>query len=536
MKLLDCTLRDGGYYNSWNFSEALVTDYLAAIRQSGIDYIELGFRNFPKKTFLGAYAYTSEEYLNALSLPDNIQYAVMVDAKSILSSKKTIPEAIQQLFVEKSKSKISMVRIAAYFKDVDATQAIALELHKKGYQIAFNLMQAGGQAETLIIETAKKIASWKTVDVLYFADSFGNMDTHEIQRIINALRQTWHSDLGIHAHNNMGRALDNSLFAIDLGVQWIDSTITGMGRGAGNTATEKLLSSLPKKHNHYYPFSIYELVIHHFEALKKQYGWGDHLLYFLAAQHDVHPTYIQNMLSNSHLGKEELVGSIKFLIAQGGTNQYDGKLLESALSLCNGDNKISGQTLTPLFKQRDVLIIANAPSIEQHKRALELYINKYKPIVISINLVDKIDPTFIDYFCISHNIKFLADYAHYQTLNKPLIYPKHRFKENELAHLKVAIHSIDYGMQIKEQQFKPQTDFCTIPYDLTVAYALSVAITAQASRIILAGVDGYDANDKRQQEMIHLFQLIQEYYHEKEIMAITPTSYPINKGSVYALL
>ena len=540
MKLLDCTLRDGGYYNSWNFSEQLVTDYLVAIHQSGIDYVELGFRNFPKKTFLGAFAYTSEEYLNALSLPDTINYAVMIDAKSILSSEKSIPDAIQQLFVEKSKSKISMVRIAAYFKDVEAAQAIAFELHQLGYQIAFNLMQASGQAETLIIETAKNIASWKTVDVLYFADSFGNMDSHEIQRIIHALIQTWSSDLGIHAHNNMGRALDNSLFAIEAGVQWIDSTITGMGRGAGNTATEKLLSSLPKKYNHYYPFPIYELVIHRFEALKKHYGWGDHLLYFLGAQHDVHPTYIQNMLSNSHLGKEELVGSIKFLIAQGGTNQYDGKLLESALSLCTNDNDSHGQILKPLFKPKDtkkeVLIIANAPSIEQHQRALELYIKKYQPIVISINLVDKINPLLIDYFCISHNIKFLADYRRYQELNKPLIYPKHRFKEHELSRLNASIHSIDYGVQIKEHTFMPHIDFCTIPYDLTVAYALSVALTAQAKRIILAGFDGYDAMDKRQQEMIRLFQLIQEQSQDKEIIAITPTSYPINKGSVYALL
>ncbi len=536
MKILDCTLRDGGYYNSWDFSEELVNDYLQAISQSGITDIELGLRNFPKKTFLGAFAYTSETYLNSLALPENIRYGVMLDAKSILSSEMSIHDAIEQLFVPKTKSKITLVRIAAYFQEVESSKAIAVALKELGYTVGFNLMQASGKASELITEKAREIASWAVVDVLYFADSLGNMDSNEVKRIITALRCEWHNELGIHTHNNMGRALDNSLLAIEEGVEWIDSTVTGMGRGAGNTATEKLLSSLLNVKIKFDPFPIYELVIQRFESLKKQYGWGDHLLYFLGAQHNVHPTYIQNMLSNSHLGKEELVCSIKFLIEEGGTNKYDGKLLETALSLSNSDNEATGQSLPPLFKNRDVLIIANAPGTEQHKRALELYIEKYQPIVIGINLVDKIHESLFDYFCISHNLKFLSDFSHYQQLNKPLIYPKHRFKDDEIRQLNSLTNSINYGIKIERNTFKPSTDSCIIPYDLTVSYALSVAIMGQAERIFLAGFDGYAANDKRQQEMITLFQLMQESDQTVEIIAITPTSYPINKGSVYAML
>ncbi len=541
MNILDCTLRDGGYYNAWNFSEDLVNDYLSAISHSGINTVELGLRNFPKEIFLGAFAYTSEDYLNSLSLPDNLDYAVMLDAKTILSSDKSIHTAIHQLFSPKNKSKISLVRIAAYFQEVEASREIALELKNMGYQVAFNLMQASGKASELISDTAKQIALWNSVDILYFADSLGNMDSHEVTRIITALRSQWHKPLGIHTHNNMGRALDNSLLAIESGVQWIDATITGMGRGAGNTATEKLLASLLVKKNQankktFNPYSIYELVIQRFEPLKKRYGWGDHLLYFLGAQHNVHPMYIQNMLSNSHLGKEELVGSIKFLLEEGGTNKYDGKLLETALSLSNTNSEAIGQKLDPIFSGRDVLIISNASGTNEHKRALELYIKKYQPIVIGINLVDKIDNALINYFCISHNLKFLSDYSHYQQLNKPLIYPKHRFKESEIKHLNTLPDSINYGVKIATNTFQAEQNSCVIPYDLTIAYALCVAITGQAQQIILAGFDGYDATDKRQQEMISLFQLLQDKHSNLEIMAITPTTYPIKKGSVYALL
>ena len=538
MKILDCTLRDGGYYNSWNFPEDLVNDYLTAISQSGITDIELGLRNFPKNKFLGAFAYTSEEYLNSLLLPEHINYAVMLDAKTILSSDMTVHDAINNLFVEKHKSKISLVRIAAYFQEVELSKAIAIELKKLGYQVAVNLMQASGKASQLITEKARIIASWNIVDILYFADSLGNMNTKEVQRIISALRCKWSKELGIHTHNNMGRALDNSLIAIDSGVEWIDATITGMGRGAGNTATEKLLSSLSefKDIQIFYPFPVYELVIQRFETLKKQYGWGDHLLYFLGAQHNVHPTYIQNMLSNSHLGKEELVGSIKFLIEEGGTNKYDGKLLETALSLSNINNEVKGEQLKPIFENKEVLFVTNAIGTEQHKRALELYIKKYQPIVIGINLVDKIHEDLLDYFCISHNIKFLSDYSHYQQFNKPLIYPKHRFKEDEIQHLNSLPNSINYAVKIAQNHFIPTADFCTIPFDLTIAYALSAAIAGKAKQIILAGFDGYSSDDKRQQEMIRLFHLIQEGSNNIEIIAITPTSYPIAKGSVYAML
>ena len=86
LKVLDCTLRDGGYYNNWDFDEDLVRDYLNALAEAKIDYIELGLRNFPKCTFDGPFAYTKESYLNSIVLPPGPKYGVMIDAKTILSS------------------------------------------------------------------------------------------------------------------------------------------------------------------------------------------------------------------------------------------------------------------------------------------------------------------------------------------------------------------------------------------------------------------------------------------------------------------
>ena len=133
MKILDCTLRDGGYYNNWDFESEVVEAYLNAVSGANIDYVELGLRNFPKEGFLGAYAYTTESHINSLDLPQGPVYGVMVDAKTILESGLSIENAVSKLFVPASESKIGLVRIAAHFHEVEESGLIVKQLKKLGY-------------------------------------------------------------------------------------------------------------------------------------------------------------------------------------------------------------------------------------------------------------------------------------------------------------------------------------------------------------------------------------------------------------------
>ena len=118
IKILDCTLRDGGYYNQWDFPTNVVEAYLKSMASSGIDFVELGLRNFPKEGFHGPFFYTTESFLNRLELPLGPEYGVMVDAKTILGSGLKIDEAVDKLFVNAEQSKLSLVRIAAHFHEV----------------------------------------------------------------------------------------------------------------------------------------------------------------------------------------------------------------------------------------------------------------------------------------------------------------------------------------------------------------------------------------------------------------------------------
>ena len=535
MKILDCTLRDGGYYNNWDFDSEVVDAYLDAVSKAKIDFVELGLRNFPKQGFLGAYAYTTEAHLNTLELPVGPIYGVMVDAKTILESGLSIENAVNKLFVPSVESKIDLVRIAAHFHEVEKSGPIVKQLKKLGYIVGYNLMQAGGKPDDVIADKAREAKEWGCLDSLYFADSLGNMDSAEVKRIVNALRLEWDGPLGIHTHDNMSKGLDNTITALENGVTWVDSTITGMGRGAGNTQTEKLLATLDNLSNKYNPKPIYELVIRHFEPMQKKYGWGSNLLYFLGAQNNVHPTYIQNLLSNTHYGTDEIVGAIDYLSKLESTASYNGAILNTALSFNENNTEVSGsEAVKGLFNNKNILVVANGPSTSKYLSAVKLYIKQFKPVVVSININESLPAEMIDFYVISHNSKFLADAQRYQALNKPVILPVHRFTKDELALIN-SLEFIDYGLKVQSGELKSNMTYCVVPSDITTAYVLSILMESKPLSIKVIGFDGYDKNDLRQQEMISILDLYAKNKASLEIESLTPTTYPLKKGSIYAL-
>ena len=238
--LLDCTLRDGGYYNNWHFDKKLVQNYLNSIKKSGIKVVEIGFRFLKKEKFLGEFAYSSEKFINSLNLPSEIKYAVMINAKEFIGNE----DLLKKYFIKSNLSRIKIVRIAVNISDYFLCKKICLYLKKNGYIIGLNLMQSHDLQKKDYRKISLDINGWGLVDVLYFADSLGCMNYQEIKLISRTLVDNFKGSVGIHAHNNKNLALSNTLVAIKEGVNWFDSTITGMGRGAGNTATDTAFVSV----------------------------------------------------------------------------------------------------------------------------------------------------------------------------------------------------------------------------------------------------------------------------------------------------
>jgi len=529
LKILDCSFRDGGYYNKWDFNDLLVQKYLHAVDNANIDIIELGFRNFPQDKFFGAFAYTTDAYIDELNINNNISVGVMIDASNILNSPFPVSEAINYLFQTKEKSRVNLVRIATHFDSIGQCKEIVRALDELGYEIGLNLMQPNAKSDDELSKVAKLIQDWGMVDVLYVADSLGSLETNDVIRIISALKSGWAGHIGFHAHNNKGLAVSNTLIAIENGVSWVDSTILGMGRGAGNAQTENLLLELDQEYClDYKANALFDLVLSEFIPLQQYYHWGESLLYSLSAMNNIHPTYIQEMLADNRYNNKEVLQAVDFMSSVDASH-YNKDLLLAA----RGDTINKGSWNAKNWcLNKEVLILGSGESLQTYQKDIIQYIKLYKPTVISINAGGGFPNKFIDIYLSSNESKMLAEYNLYAGLNKPIVIPKLLLEK--VINKTVVIKKIwDYGLNIKQDTFIINDTECTLPYELSIGYALSLASIGGATEISLVGFDGYDGNDMRQNRMNKLLNL---YSNESStsIVILTPTTYKIMQGSIYA--
>ena len=169
----------------------------------------------------------------------------MINAADYISSNNTI-DLVKKKFKPKTKSIVSLVRIACQHNQIKEIIPLANWLKKSGYKVGVNIMQIPELSTKEIKNSVIQVKKTKA-DILYFADSLGSLDSKKTNKIIKVIKQQWKKDTGIHTHDNMGKALENSLEAIKSKVNWIDCTVTGMGRGPGNTKTEYLTLELKRK-------------------------------------------------------------------------------------------------------------------------------------------------------------------------------------------------------------------------------------------------------------------------------------------------
>lgn len=532
LNVLDCTLRDGGYYNDWNFARDTVENYLHAIEGACIEAIEIGFRGFSGDRFLGPYAYCTDSYLRSLPLPKGVELAVMVDAKQLLAYGRGPAAAVDALFRPRVESPLSLVRVAAHFAEVPRCCPAVTRLKELGYRVGLNVMQAGGKPPDKLAATATTIGSWNSVDVLYFADSLGNMDSNEVRATIAALRRGWDGLIGVHAHDNMGHALANSIAAIEAGASWIDGTILGMGRGAGNVCMEYLLLELARRRlGPWRPEALFPLVVEDFERLKKRYGWGTSLPYYMSALYGIHPTYVQTMLADGRYRTEDVLAGLANL--KDGGAAYSVERLQAALQP-TPESFPGTWSAAGWAAERTVLLVASGPGVAEHRDTLVDYIDNARPVVIALNAKTALPADRVTAFVTCHPVRFAVEAPMYRHMDRPVVAP--------LAALTAAVRRelekvtvLDYGLEVRPGTFEAGERGCVLPRQLVAAYALALANAAGAKKILLAGFDGYPPADARHKVMLEVLALYEKMPSSAPLMAITPTNYPVRQSSVYAL-
>lgn len=229
--LLDCTLRDGGNQNDWRFTGTDVRTIVSGLDSARVDVIEVGYRggsgsrNSPTA---GASAHCSPEYLASLPDTDHAELAVMVvPAVCSVQSMEDLPD-----------SPVTMVRLAAYPWNTARIPEYVDAVRALGLRVSVNLMAVSYVGMTQLRDIAEDLAP-SPPDVMYVADSFGALNPDSLRARVEVLRARLDTPIGVHTHNNLGLAAANALAALDAGVAWIDASLCGMARGAGNLATEQ---------------------------------------------------------------------------------------------------------------------------------------------------------------------------------------------------------------------------------------------------------------------------------------------------------
>ena len=185
---LDCTFRDGGYYNNWQFSNEIVQEYLDTMSKISINFVELGFRSIKKNDFKGPNWYTTDDYLSSLKISKNLKIGVMINCSEFISSKKNYKLLLNKIFKDKKSSRLDFIRISAHSNEIEFTLKICEHLKSKGYLVGINLMQISEVSDSHLEKVLNTVSRCKPF-VFYIADSLGCIDHKEIQTKIEIIKK-----------------------------------------------------------------------------------------------------------------------------------------------------------------------------------------------------------------------------------------------------------------------------------------------------------------------------------------------------------
>ena len=284
IKVFDCTIRDGGLVNNYHFSDAFVKAHYETCVAAGVDYMEIGKNVSPTIMSVDEYGpwnFCKEEDIRRIvgNNDTDMKIAVMAD----------IGRSLKEELIPKKDSVVDMIRIATYIHQIPAAIELIEDAHAKGYETTVNIMAISKSFDDELDEVLAQLAK-TNVDVIYIADSFGSFYPEQIKKLTEKylkVAQENGKKVGIHAHNNLQLAYANTLEAMIYGTSFLDVTISGLGRGAGNCPLELLIGFL--KNPKYKLMPVLKFIEEFIVPLEKELDWGYSIPYMLTGQLNEHP-------------------------------------------------------------------------------------------------------------------------------------------------------------------------------------------------------------------------------------------------------
>ena len=515
LKILDCTIRDCGYLNDWHFDLKLVRELYRAHSRSGVDFGEIGFRRtdkyFDPKQY-GPWKFTPEqlvsEVVKGISGP---AISLMVDFGKI--DIEDIPD--------RTNSINSMYRVAVHKDKVLSAIELCNDIADKGYISSIQLMGIVNYTEDDFNQILGVLKDSK-IDYVYFADSYGSLLPSDIKGILDHLTIT-EKMIGFHAHNNLQMGFANTLEAIKSGVDIVDGTTYGMGRGAGNLPIEILLSYFEKTSakNTYNTLPVLDIIDRYMLDLHKNLKWGYDLSYMLSGMFEVHPYYSKTMVDCREYSVEDILRALETVKEMKPTG-FEKSVLDSiiqsgfvGISAIEKNNKsnfdsIPVQDLSKFeevqyldrHSGRDFLVLANGPTLKEEKEQIDKFIKKYNPVIIGANYLGGL---FIPHYHVFGNKKRFIDYVDTVDARSNIlisnILSDEFIKKYTARKYEFIQHLPQFLSNFNISKGVIMTNCRTISI-LSVA----MAIVMDAERIFIAGMDGYKQVDSFMKHPVHFYK------------------------------
>lgn len=286
IKVLDATIRDGGLVNDFRFTDEFIRNLYRANTKAGVDYMEFGYRA-DKEMFnvedFGPWKFAEDEKIREIvgENDTDLKISIMADV-----GRCNYKEDIH----DRSESPVDLVRVATYVNTMPAAIDMIEDAHRKGYETSCNIMAISNAKES-DIQVALDMLGNSPVDGIYIVDSFGSLFPEQIRKISDQymeIGEKYGKFIGMHAHNNQQLAFANTIESCARGVSYLDATMAGMGRGAGNCAMELLLGFL--KNPRYKLFPVIQFIEKNIVPIEEEgLEWGFDIPYLLTGHLNQHP-------------------------------------------------------------------------------------------------------------------------------------------------------------------------------------------------------------------------------------------------------
>ncbi|MFC1482663.1 aldolase catalytic domain-containing protein [Candidatus Margulisiibacteriota bacterium] len=282
IKVFDCSIRDGGLINKWQFSDELVLETYKAMSEAGVDYCEIGYKasedQFDPKEY-GKWRFCRDNEIKEIfkGIKRGSKLACMVD----------IGRVKEEDIKPAKDSPFDMLRVACYVNQIDKGIALANLIMEKGYETTINIMAVSTNLEKDIDEALAQLSETK-IPIVYVVDSFGSLYCEDITFLVKKyLKFLKGKTVGIHCHNNRQLGFGNTIQAIIDGANVLDGSLTGIGRGAGNCPLELIVGFL--KNPKYQLRPLVKVIEEQYVDLRKKIEWGYMIPYMLTGTLNEHP-------------------------------------------------------------------------------------------------------------------------------------------------------------------------------------------------------------------------------------------------------